>query len=248
MSEIELSDKDLKRYLAARSFTRAIGDEIVSNIKVGMTEKEAEEVASDVFNKNGIKQHWHMPIIGVGEGSTKLKSAYALASSYFTKHTRILMENDIVLIDIAPVYNGYPADYTINHVMGSNPELEALAAYARDVSHKIAEHLKEEMIVADVFHWAQELIGKNSSYTLAYPPFIFMGHRLCRIPPLWQKFPEAGLNYLLFKTRWPFITSSNNTFMNGLWTIEPYLMHKERAAKFEELVYIGKETVILETS
>jgi len=245
MNKIELSDKELEGYLAARSFTRAIGDEIVSKIKVGMTEKEVEEVASEVFNKNDIKQHWHMPIIGVGEGSTKLKSAYALISSYFTKHTRILRENDIVLIDIAPVYNGYPADYTINHVMGNNPDIEALASYAREVSIKIAGHLKEEMIVADVFHWAQELIGKNPDYTLAYPPFISMGHRLCRIPPLWQKFPEAGLNYLLFKTRGPFITSSNNTLMNGLWTIEPYLIHKERAAKFEELVYIGKETVIL---
>ncbi len=246
--KIQLSDKDLKGYLAARSFTRAIGNEIVSNFKVGMMEKEAEEVVSEVFKKNGVKQHWHMPIIGVGEGSTKLKSAYALASSYFTRHTRILRENDIVLIDIAPVYNGYPADYTINHVMGSNPDLEALAAYAHDVSLKIAEHVKEGMIVADVFHWAQELTGKNPDYTLAYPPFISMGHRLCRIPPLWQKFPEAGLNYLLFKTRGPFITSSNNIPMNGLWTIEPYLIRKERGAKFEELVFIGKETIILETS
>ncbi len=81
MNEIELSDKDLKGYLAARSFTRAIGDEIVSNIKVGMTEKEAEEVASGVFNKNGIKQHWHMPIIGVGEGSTKAVPGLALGGS-----------------------------------------------------------------------------------------------------------------------------------------------------------------------
>jgi Xaa-Pro aminopeptidase len=248
MGEIELSDKDLKGYIAARSFTRAIGDEIVSNIKVGMTEKEVEEVASLVFNKNGVRQHWHMPIIGVCEGSTKLKSAYALASSYFTRNNRILMENDIVLIDIAPVYNGYPADYTINHVMGSNPDLEALAAYAHDVSIKIAEHVKKGMVVADVFHWAQERIGKNPDYTLAYPPFISMGHRLCKIPPIWQKFPEAGLNYLLFKTNGPFITQGNNTLMNGLWTIEPYLMHKERAAKFEALVFIGKETVILETS
>ena len=248
MNETELLDRDLKGYIAARGFTRAIGDEIVSKIKVGMTEKEAEEVASEVFNKNGIKQHWHMPIIGVGEGSTKLKSAYALASSYFTRHNRILRENDIVLIDIAPVYNGYPADYTINHVMGSNPDLEALAAYARDVSIRIAEHVKEGMVVADVFRWGQELIGKNPDYTLAYPPFISMGHRLCRIPPIWQKLPEAGLNYLLFKTRWPFITSGNNTMMNGLWTIEPYLIRKERAAKFEELVFVGKETVILETS
>lgn len=246
MDEIELSDKDLKGYLAARSFAREIGDEIVSNIKPGMTEKEVEEVASFVFNKNGVKQHWHMPVIGVGEGSTKLKSAYALASSYFTKTTRILRENDIVLIDIAPVYRGYPGDYTINHVMGSNPDLEALAAYAHDVSLEIARNLKEGMIVEDVFHRAQELIGKKTDYTLAYPPFVSMGYRLCRIPSPWHKFPEAGLNYLLFKASGPFIASGNITLMNGLWIVEPYLMHKERAAKFEVLVFIGKETVILE--
>lgn len=210
MNEIELLDKDLKGYLEARNFTRAIGEEIVKNIKVGMTEKEIEEVATLVFDKNCVKQHWHMLIIGVGEGSTKLKSVYSLASSYFTRHTRILRENDIVLIDIAPVYNGYPADYTINHVMGSDPDLVALTAYAL-VSIKIAGHVKEGMIVADVFHRAQEFIGKNPDYTLVYPPFISMGHRLCRIPPIWQKFPEPGLNYLLFKTRGPFITSRNSS-------------------------------------
>ena len=245
MNKIELSDKDLKGYLAARSFTKAIGDDIVSNIKVGMTEKEVEKVASGVFDKNGVKQHWHMPVIGVGEGSTKLRSAYALASSYFTRHTRILKDNDIVLIDIAPVYNGYPADYTINHVMGDNPDLEAQAAYAHDISLEIARYVKGGMVVADVFRWGQELIGKDPAYTLAYPPLISMGHRLCKIPTLWQKFPEAGLNYLLFGTRGPFITSSNNTMMNGLWTIEPYIKYKDRAAKFEQLVFIGKETVIL---
>lgn len=245
MNENELSDKDLKGYIAARGFTREIGDEIVKNLKVGMTEKEVEEVASGVFKKNGVKQHWHMPVIGVGEGSTKLKSAFDLASSYFTRHMRILREKDIVLIDIAPVYNGYPADYTISHVMGSNPDLEALAAYVHDVSLKIAGHVKDGTVVADVFRWAQELIGKNPEYTLAYPPFVSMGHRLCRIPPLWQELPESGLNYLLFKTRGPFITSGNNTMMNGLWTIEPYIMYKDRAAKFEQLVFIGKETVIL---
>ncbi|MCZ7355349.1 MAG: M24 family metallopeptidase [Candidatus Methanoperedens sp.] len=247
MNEIKLSDEDLKGYLGARNFARKIGEEIVGNIKAGMTEKEAEEVAAGVLKKNGVKQHWHMPIIGVGEGSTKLKSAYALASSYFTTHTRIVQENDIVLIDIAPVYNDYPADYSINHVIGSNPDLAALAAYAREVSMKIARHVKEGMVVAELFRWAQELIGKNPDYALAYPPFISMGHRLCRIPPLWQKFPEAGLNYLLFKISGPFITSNNNTPMNGLWVIEPYIMHKDRAAKFEQLVFIGKETIILES-
>jgi len=114
--------------------------------------------ASEVFRAYNVRQHWHMPIIGVGEGSTKLSSVYALTSSFLTKHKRILHEGDLVLIDIAPVYMTYAGDYTTTHVFGNNPELEALVAYAQDVSRKIAEYASNEMIVADVFHYAQELI------------------------------------------------------------------------------------------
>lgn len=246
MNHVGLNDKDMEGYLAARRFAMSLGKDITGKIKVGMTEKDAEEVASEIFRAHGVKQHWHMPIIGVGEGSTKLRSSYALASSFLTKHKRVLHENDIILIDIAPIYNGYPADYTITHVFGSNPELEALAAYAHDISRRIAMHLKRDMVVADVFRYARELIRTTSNYTLALPPFIAMGHRICKIPPPWENFPEAGLTYLLLKTRGSFITEGNSTLMNGLWVVEPYLMHSGRAAKFEALVYVGEEPVIME--
>ncbi len=240
------SDNNIEGYIAARKFAKGLCNEIVKNIKTGMTEWEVEDATSGVFKNNNVKQHWHMPIIGVGEGSAKLRSAYGLASSYFSKGMRVLQENDLVLIDIAPVYNDYPADYTATHVVGSNHELLALAAYAHDISQKIAEYVREGMVAADVFSWAQEQIKKKTEYMLALPPLVSMGHRLCRIPPLWQKFPESGLNYLLFKTSGPFLTSSNHTKMSGLWVIEPYIVFKERASKFETLVHIGKETEILE--
>jgi len=246
MTGTELSDKDLEGYVAARSFTRELSKDIIKNIKMGMTEKEIEELASEVFRNNGVKQHWHMPVIGVGEGSTKLRSAYALASSYITKHTRVLEENDLVLVDIAPVYNDYPSDYTTSHVAGQNPDLEALVAFAHDVSLKIADHVNRDMTVADVFGWAGMHIKENSMYTLAFPPFISLGHRLCRIPPLWQNFPESGLTYLILGANSPFINSTNRALMRGLWVIEPYLMYKERASKFETLVFVGEETVVLD--
>lgn len=240
-----MNPEDLEGFREARCFAKALGKEIANNIKAGMTEKEIEEIAAGIFRSHDVKQHWHMPIIGVGEGSAKLKSAYALASSYLTRHTRILEENDLVLIDIAPIYNGYPSDYTTNHMLGSNPDLEALISYARDISHRIASYVSTEMAVADVFRYTQEVV-KATRCTLAYPPFISLGHRLCRVPSLWQKLPEQGLTYLLLGTKGSFITSSNHNLMSGLWTVEPYLIYKERAAKFETLVYVGRENVILD--
>ncbi|WP_256999925.1 aminopeptidase P family protein [Candidatus Methanoperedens nitratireducens] len=219
--------------------------EIVSKIEVGMSEKDIEDTASEVFLAYNVRQHWHRPIIGVGEGSTKLSSVHALASSFLTEHKRILQEDDLVLIDIAPVYmTTYAGDYTTTHVFGNNPELEALVAYARDISRKIAEYASNEMIVTDVFRYAQELIRTISNYTRLYPPLISLRHRLSRIHPL-ENLPEPGLSYLILK-KFPFIDSSNLTPMDELWVVEPYLMHKERAAKFEELVFVSRKSVILD--
>lgn len=240
----QCSDKDLDGYLEARRFAKVLSREIVSKIEVGMSEEDIENIASEVFRAYDVRQHWHMPIIGVGEGSTKLSSIYALTSSFLTKHKRILQDDDLVLIDIAPVYMTYPGDYTTTHVFGSNPELEALVAYARDVSRKIAGYASNVTIVADVFRYAQELIRTTSNYKLLYPPLITLGHRLSRVHPL-EKLPEPGLSYLILK-EFPFINSSNLTPMDGLWVVEPYLMHNKRAAKFEELVCVGRESVILD--
>lgn len=242
--DLELDNKELKRYLQARNFAKAISKEIISRIEIGMSEKDIEEVVSLVFRDHDVKQHWHAPFIGVGEGSAKMSSLYALTSGFLTKHKRILKENDLVMIDIAPIYMTYPGDYTTTHVFGSNPELEAFVTYGRDISRKIAEHANNTMMVADVFRYAQELVRTTSNYKLLYPSPISLGHRLFRIHPL-EKIPEPGLSYLILK-KFPYIDSSNLTLMNGLWIIEPYLMYKERATKFEELVFVGKESLILD--
>lgn len=240
----EYQGDDLKGYLEARRFAKVISKEIISKIEIGMSEKNIEDVASSVFRDHDVKQHWHSPIIGVGEGSLKMSSLYALTTGYLTKHRRILKENDLVLIDIAPVYMTYPGDYTITHVFGSNPELEEFVTYARDISRKIAGHANNTMLVADVFSYAQELIRTTSNYKLLYPSPISLGHRLFRVHPL-EKIPEPGLSYLILK-KFPYIDSSNLTLMNGLWIVEPYLMHKNRATKFEELVFVGRKSEIID--
>ncbi|MCX9084225.1 MAG: M24 family metallopeptidase [Candidatus Methanoperedens sp.] len=242
--DLERQKNDLKGYLEARRFAKLISEEIISKIKIGMSEKDIEDISFSVFRDHDVKQHWHSPIIGVGEGSAKMSSLYALTSGYLTKHKRILKENDLVMIDIAPVYITYPGDYTTTHVFGINPELEAFVTYARDISRKIAGHANNTMMVADVFRYAQELIRTTSNYTLLDPSPISLGHRLFRVHPL-EKIPEPGLSYLILK-KFPYIDSSNLTLMNGLWIVEPYLMHKNRATKFEELVFVGRKSEIVD--
>lgn len=84
------SDKDLDGYLEARRFAKVLSKEIVSRIEAGMSETDIEDIAAEVFRAYDVRQHWHTPIIGVGEGSTKLSSVYALTSGFLTKHKRMM--------------------------------------------------------------------------------------------------------------------------------------------------------------
>ena len=241
-----MNSEELKGYLDARRFAKELGDEIAGRIEVGMTERDVEKLAGEVFRAHEVKQHWHMPVIGVGSGTAKLRSNFALGMGFITGYFRKVKEDDLVLIDIAPVYNDYPADYTTMHITGKNPELEQFISFARDVAYEIAGNITFDKLARDVFNEGSELIRSRQKYKLAFPPFISMGHRLLKIPQKWQKLPEAGLMYLLLGMRGSFIKQNNNKLMDGLWIIEPYLLNNNFGAKFEVLINVDEKTEILD--
>ena len=240
-----MNSEDIEGYVAARRFSKELGEEIVGRIEVGMTERDVEKLAGEVLRAHNVNQHWHMPIIGVGKGTSKLRNSFALGTGLITRYFRKVKENDIVLIDIAPIHNGYPGDYTTMHVIGKNPEFEEFVSYAREVAYEIAKKITYDMIIRDAFNMAEGFIKSKKRYKLAFPPLIFLGHRLVRIPPNWQKLPESGLMYLLLGKGGSFLKPGNSNLIDGLWVIEPYLLHDKYGAKFEVLLLVEVKTVIL---
>ena len=241
-----MNSEELKGYLDARRFAKQLGEEVAGKIQVGMSERDVEELAGEVFRAHEVNQHWHMPVIGVGDGTSKLRNGLTLGAGFINRYFRKVEENDLVMIDIAPVHNGYPGDYTTMHIVGENPELEEFISYAREVAYEIAGNITFDKLARDVFNEGSELIQSRQKYTLAFPPFISMGHRLVKIPPTWEKLPEAGLMYLFFGKRGSFLKPNNNKLMDGLWVIEPYLLNNNLGAKFEVLIKVDEKTEILD--
>ena len=241
-----MNSEELKGYLDARGFAKQLGEEVAGKIQVGMSERDIEKLAGEVFRAHEVKQHWHMPVIGVGDGTSKLRNGLTLGAGFINRYFRKVEENDLVMIDIAPVHNGYPGDYTTMHIVGENPELEEFISYAREVAYEIAGNIKYNMPVKDVFKKGKEIIKTGQKYKLAFPPFISMGHRLCRIPSFWMRLPEPGLNYLLLGRRSSFVKSGNKSIMKGLWVIEPYLLHNNRGAKFEVLLCVDEKPELID--
>jgi methionine aminopeptidase len=107
------SDRDLRGYDRAQSFAKMAASTIASRVQVGMSERDATNVTKEVFRELGVLKHWHMPVIGAGGGSMKFTSAGRLLRSFVGSSKRLVGDGDVLFIDIAPFFEGYPSDFTL---------------------------------------------------------------------------------------------------------------------------------------
>lgn len=233
----QLSVEDLDALRAAQRVTRELCWAIVRRIEPGMREEDGYAVAREAFRERGLRTHWHLPYIGFGAGTTKLRSLPALLSSPLHGRRRLLAD-DMVMVDIAPEIEGVPSDYTVTAVVGTHSEREALCAFARETAQSLVELLAQGTDAAELMRAAQELVASRPGHRLGQVPVIHLGHRLERMPRWWPRVPESRLLYLMLDERPTFLNGRRAVPVRGMWMIEPYVLHAGRAAKHEEFVFV----------
>ncbi len=82
------TDHDFRRYAIAQATAKRIATQIAQQIEPGMTEADAYSLAEQSFQREGIRRHRHIPVIGLGEGTLKLCSLGALAHARITRGRR----------------------------------------------------------------------------------------------------------------------------------------------------------------
>jgi len=240
------SDADLRGYDRAQSFAKMIAAKVAERVEVGMNEREATAVTHDVFRAFGVRHHWHMPLVGVAEGSTKFTTAGRFLKSLLGADRRVLKQGDILFLDIAPFFEGYPSDFTLTQLYGENDRLRQMIDCARTLTRRVSTQLREDMSAGSAWAWIKEEIESTCPYELHQFPISAVAHRFVKLPPSWPLFREVGTVHLLLMGA-PLMLPSSTTSMRGLWVIEPLLVDREldRAAKTEEIVFVtGSETLI----
>jgi hypothetical protein len=240
------TDADLRGYDRAQSFAKRIAKTIATRVEVGMSEREATAVTLSVFKEFSVRYHWHMPLVGVAEGSTKFSSPGRFLKNLFGSRKRILRDGDILFLDIAPSFEGYPSDFTLTQLYGENERLERLIRTAIDLTRRVSTHLREDMPASYAWAWIKREIESSCPYDLRQFPISPVAHRFVKLPSHWPYFPEVGTVHLLSMGS-PLLLKGSTTRMRGLWVIEPLLVDPElhRAAKTEEIVFVtGSETII----
>ena len=143
-------------------------DYICTVIKPGMTEIEISKYIYEFFVKNGATGLSFDTIVGSGVNSAMIHS---------TPSDRIIEENDIILLDIGCVYNGYCSDMSRTIFIGKptekqekiynivyNTYLNAINNIKIGMTEKEADFLGRELIIKNGYDYAHALghgVGTN---------------------------------------------------------------------------------------
>lgn len=240
------TDRDLAGFAAAERFARDLATDIANAAEPGMSEHDLAHLAKRRFRDAGIKRHWHVPVIGLGQGSAKLRNIRSLLAGDALARRRRLQADDVVYVDIAPIYDGYPSDFTVTRVAGRHPEREQLIAAAHELARRVVDRIGEHRDARGVWAWAVATASADARFELVEPPLVGLAHRIGVVPPSWPYVPEVTtLAYLATRERGAFLGPRNRRPMDGFWTIEPYLVSPDgRAAKHEELIFVTGSEVL----
>lgn len=240
------TDAELRGYDRAQSFAKHCAAEITQRVRVGMSERDVYDTASQVFREHDIRHHWHMPVIGVGPGSTKFTSPARFARYLFGQQTRRLHDGDVVFLDIAPFFEGFPSDVTVTELYGEHPGLRTMIDQMLAITRHISLHLREDMDAGETWRWINDYVRQTCTYELRQFPICPIAHRFVKPPDRWPRFREIGTVHL-FTLDAPILLERARTTMRGLWVVEPLLVDRtlDRAAKTEDVVFVaGEETYV----
>lgn len=115
--------------LDARRRSMEAVEEIAALLRPGMTTREAVTVADAHLRRMGASNNWHPTYVrfGIDTQSPAVQP---------TDFQRVLRQDDVFVVDIGPVWDGYEGDYGDTFVMGSEAVGERCAQAARDVFHR----------------------------------------------------------------------------------------------------------------
>ncbi|AIM15206.1 MULTISPECIES: type I methionyl aminopeptidase [Neobacillus] len=125
---IAKTEEDFNGLKEIGKIVAAIRDELVQRTKPGITTKELDEMARELFEKNGA--------ISAPKGEYDFPGYTCISVNEEVAHgipgNRVIQEGDIVNIDVSGSKNGYFADTGISFVVGNGDEvLEKLCEVAQ---------------------------------------------------------------------------------------------------------------------
>ncbi|TAM73109.1 M24 family metallopeptidase [Mycobacterium sp.] len=121
MERSTAEDVRAQRLLDAEHKAAQLFDEIERRamIRPGITEKELSDQIHDLAGQMfGVRRHWHRRIVRAGENT--------LQPFHERPPDRMIVDNDIVFLDLGPIFEEWEADFGRTFLLGDDPHKTAI--------------------------------------------------------------------------------------------------------------------------
>lgn len=155
MSSLFAPVEENRRAELERAQTKALKlfDAIERNglIRAGVTERAVEdEIGALAEREFGVTKHWHRRIVRAGPNSVTIAGD--------NPPVRTIAGDDIVYVDLGPVFEAWEADIGKSYVLGNDPEKHRLVADLPRIFERVQAHYHRShgMTGAALYAFAQQ--------------------------------------------------------------------------------------------
>jgi len=218
--------------------------EVQLMIKEGWSEIQTAKLMEEILRDNGVKSFFHRPFVWFGENTR-----YVNVKKYsdFKPTQRRLSPNEVVILDVAPIFQNYTCDIGHSFCFGEDKDYDKALIFLNQLRTKIVTYFAESSNGEEVWTKVNADILKSGFDNIhALYPFSVLGHRLHQ--------SAEGFGFInLLNFEWPsywnlisrgiygqILSPHHQGELVGLWAIEPHIGCKNFGIKFEEILVVHR--------
>jgi Xaa-Pro aminopeptidase len=248
------SPADLEGFRRAQALAFDCAQAVAKEMRVGWTEGQTATRMYDYLSDHGVRSYLHKPIVAFGDRTLAHDDSWEPPRG----PGKTLREGDVVILDCAPVLDGYTGDIAYTLSVGEHPELDAARDFLAELRLQIPERIIDPATSATIFDWVDQQIRAAGYQNGAggYGEHI-LGHRVYKhgkffanhaaSPPekvvgYFMSWHGGGflLNNLRRAIKPEVLNAEHRGLKTGVWAIEPHLRAGDWGCKFEELLVVEK--------
>lgn len=236
--------QEIEGFLSAQRLARQAATDIAAMLQPGWSETYTADMINTWLRDNGVESFFHKAFVWFGE-----RSRFDGVRSYYDylPGKRVLRENEVFVLDVAPIVDGYICDIGYSNCFGTDPEFEKARGYLADLRQAIPNMFQALSTGSEIWNAIDENIRRNDFENIHKKyPFSVLGHRIHR-----SRLQGIKANLINFgwQSYWELLSRGlfgqllNQNFegdLTGLWAIEPHIGTATFGAKFEEILVVDE--------
>ena len=257
MSVASYSQAELDKFREVQRLAYDCVQHVEKQLTAGMTERQAAKFMRDYLVSRGVKNFFHKAFAWFGERTAFVNFRNDL---YFMPSNRTLAWGLPVILDVAPMIDGYAADIGYSCAYGKNDLFEKMVLDLEAYRTLILREVRAEKTLQQIYRDVDDLI-RSQGYENRHQryPYRVLAHRIDRIAPsrfdrlTFGGFGVPALRWLASQQSqarafrrgvlhhspfWNDKDDAAHPATPGLWAVEPHIGHQGVGVKWEELLVV----------